>query len=148
MFLNICGIQSPEEAKAAVDAGATAIGMLVGITHEAEDKIDEVRARDIAAGLPGTVEPVMVTHLLNEGAIAGLAAFIRARAVQVHDDLPPASMRVLAARLPGVRLIKAVHVTGGDAAARARALGHARLRRGVRRPAPGLEDARPSRRDR
>jgi phosphoribosylanthranilate isomerase len=119
MFLKICGIQTPAEARAAVDAGATAIGMLVGLTHKAEDEIDEIRAREITVGLPGTVESVMVTHLLDEAAIARLARFIGVRAVQVHDDLPPASMRSLAAFLPGVRLIKAVHVTGSDAIERA-----------------------------
>jgi phosphoribosylanthranilate isomerase len=119
MFLKICGIQTPAEAKAAVNAGATAIGMLVGLTHKAEDKIDEVRAREITVGLPDMVESVMVTHLLDEAAIARLARFIGVRAVQVHDDLPPASMRSLAALLPGIRLIKAVHVTGADAIERA-----------------------------
>jgi phosphoribosylanthranilate isomerase len=115
MFLKICGIQNSGEARDAIDAGATAIGMLVGLTHKAEDKIDEVRAQEITVNLPDTVESVMVTHLLDEAAIAKLAIFIGVRAVQVHDDLPPAAMRHLAALLAGVRLIKAVHVTGSDA---------------------------------
>src|SRR5690349_5752096 len=121
MFLKICGIRNPREAGGAVDAGATAIGMLVGLTHRAEDEIDAVRARTITADLPSTIEAVMVTHLLDETAIARLATFIGVSAVQVHDDLPPTAMRKLAALLPHFRLIKAVHVTRSDAIERARA---------------------------
>ncbi|MBV1796171.1 phosphoribosylanthranilate isomerase [Siccirubricoccus sp. G192] len=63
----------------------------------------------------------MVTHLLDAGAIAGLADAIGVRAVQVQDDLPVDQMRQLARLLPGRRLIKAIHVTGPEAMRHARA---------------------------
>ncbi len=100
MFLRICGFQDTGEAAAAEKAGATAVGMLVGLTHEAEDKIDEVRAKTITHDLGGRIEAVMVTHLLDETAIAELATFIGVSTVEVHDDVPPAAMRNLTALLP------------------------------------------------
>ena len=125
MFLKICGIRNEAEARAAVDCGATALGFLVGLTHRAEDGVDEHKARAIVQSLPRGIESVMVTHLLDAGAIAGLADAIGVRAVQVQDDLPVEQMRHLGLLLPGRRLIKAVHVTGPEA------IRHAQAHRGV-----------------
>jgi phosphoribosylanthranilate isomerase len=115
MFLKICGIQTPAEADAAISAGATALGVLLGLTHVAEDQVTEDAARDIIRAIDSRAETVLVTHLLDQGRIAALAAAIGARAIQVHDDLPPEGMRRLRALAPGRRLIKAIHVTGPEA---------------------------------
>ena len=69
--------------------------------------------------LPAHAEAVLVTHLLDPGRVAGLAAAVGPRAVQVHGDMALADVRRLRALAPGARLIKAVHVTGGDALGRA-----------------------------
>ncbi len=143
MFLKICGIQTPAEASAAIAAGATALGVLLGLTHAAEDKVTESAARDIIRALEGRVEAVLVTHLLDAERIAALAAAIGARAIQVHDDLPPDGMRRLRALAPGRRLIKAIHVhrAGGGREGRD-------LCRPGRSPAAGFPHRRPARRDR
>ena len=60
----ICGIQTLEEAQMAIEAGATTLGFLVGLTHKAEDKISAKKAAAIIAQLPKTIDTVMVTHLL------------------------------------------------------------------------------------
>ena len=72
MFLKICGIQTPAEASAAIAAGATALGVLLGLTHAAEDKVTESAARDIIRAIEGRVEAVLVTHLLDAERIAAL----------------------------------------------------------------------------
>jgi phosphoribosylanthranilate isomerase len=119
VFVKVCGIRSWEEADAALDCGATALGFLVGLTHRAEDGIGEAEARAIVRRLPGHAEPVLVTHLLDPERVAELAASIGARTAQVHGDMTAADLRRLRALAPGARLLKAVHVTGDDA------LGHA-----------------------
>src|SRR4051794_24369751 len=58
MFLKICGIQTPAEAEAALAAGAAALGVLVGLTHAAEDKVEEAAARDIIRATQDRVETV------------------------------------------------------------------------------------------
>jgi phosphoribosylanthranilate isomerase len=119
-FVKICGIQSFEEARAALGCGATALGFLVGLTHKAEDGIDATTAHGIVRHLPAGAEAVLVTHLRDPGRVAELAAFVGTRAIQVHDDMAVPDLRRLRALAPpGVRLLKAVHVTGEDA------LGHA-----------------------
>src|SRR4051812_6283135 len=123
MFLKICGIQTPAEAEAAIAAGATALGVLVGLTHAAEDKVEEAAARDIIGAIDGRVETVLVTHLLDATRIAALAERIGAGAIQVHDDLAPEGMRRLRALAPDRRLIKAIHVTGPEALGKAATYG-------------------------
>jgi phosphoribosylanthranilate isomerase len=121
MFLKICGIQTPAEAEAAIAAGATAFGVLLGLTHAAEDQVTKAAACDILRAIGNRAETVMVTHLLDAAGIAALAAAIGARAIQVHGDLPPEGMRRLRALAPGRRLIKAIHVTGPEALGKAAA---------------------------
>jgi phosphoribosylanthranilate isomerase len=118
-FVKICGIQSFEEASAALDCGATALGFLVGLTHRAEDGIAEAAARGIVRRLPAGAEAVLVTHLRDPERVAALAASIGARTMQVHDDMTIPDLRRLRALTPGARLLKAVHVTGEDALGRA-----------------------------
>jgi phosphoribosylanthranilate isomerase len=119
VFVKVCGIQTWEEAVAALDCGATALGFLVGLTHRAEDEIDTAAARGIVKRLPAGAEAVLMTHLRDPEQAAGLAASIGARTVQVHGDMAVADLRRLRALAPGARLLKAVHVTGEDALRRA-----------------------------
>ena len=119
VFVKVCGIQTREEADAALDCGATALGFLVGLTHRATDEIGEAAARNIVAGLPSGAEAVLVTHLTDPERVAELAASVGARTIQVHGDMAVADLRRLRVLAPGVRLIKAVHVTGEDALGRA-----------------------------
>ena len=119
VFVKVCGIQTWEEADTALDCGATALGFLVGLTHRAEDEIGDAEARAIVRRMPTGAEAVLVTHLLDPERVAGLAASVGARTVQIHGDMAVADLRRLRALAPGARLLKAVHVTGDDALGRA-----------------------------
>jgi phosphoribosylanthranilate isomerase len=119
-FIKICGLESYNEAKLALDCGATALGFLVGLTHLAEDKIDVDTARDIVRCLPSGTNTVLVTHLTDASEIAALADAVGTRSIQVHGDVSPNEVRRLAALSPRRSLIKAVHVTGQEAIAGAR----------------------------
>lgn len=111
-FVKICGIQTYEEAKAALDCGATALGFLVGLTHLAEDKISETAAKDIIHRLPKSTNTVLVTHLLDINKIASFARFMGVSTIQVHDEVTVADMIGLRSILSDKTLLKAVHVTG------------------------------------
>ncbi|MGE4045372.1 MAG: phosphoribosylanthranilate isomerase [Acetobacteraceae bacterium] len=115
-------MQTVHEARAALDCGATAIGLLVGVTHRAEDAIDAAEAEAIIRALPDSAAPVMVTHLTRAEAVADMAGRIGARTVQVHGAMPLPDLLRLRALTPGMTLIRAVHVTGPDAVDDARAL--------------------------
>src|SRR5215213_6842620 len=116
VFVKVCGIQTWEEADAALGCGVTALGFLVGLTHRAEDAIGEAEARAIVRRMLTGAEAVLVTHLPDPERVAALAASVGTRTVQVHGDMALADLRRLRGLLaPGARLLKAVHVTGEDA---------------------------------
>lgn len=119
-FIKICGLRSPAEALAAAAAGATAFGVLVGLTHRAADEIDAATARAIRAALPPGAELVLVTHRTDPASVAALAAATCARTIQVHGDMAAEGLDELRRLAPGLRLLKAIHVTGEGAIAAAR----------------------------
>ena len=119
-FIKVCGIRSVEEAAGAVDAGATAIGVLVGVAESVPDRVTPDAGKKIAASVPGGVTTVMVTHLTDPEEVADIAGYMKVRAVQVHGDMDVRGLRALRSLLPGVLIIKTIHVTGDEAAFRAR----------------------------
>ena len=119
MFVKICGIRTREEASAALDCGATALGFLVGLTHRAEDRIGEAEARGIVRRLPTGAEAVLVTHLTTP---SGWRNSRRRSAPHRPSPRRYGARRLAAAAHAGpggARLLKAVHVTGEDALRRA-----------------------------
>ncbi len=120
-FLKICGLRTENEARAAVAAGATALGMLVGLTHRAEDEASEAEAGHLVSALASWPTMVLVTHLLDPAAIAALAQRIGVTTIQMHGDVPPEGLRAVRGLAPDTCLIKAIHVTGPDAVGRAEA---------------------------
>ena len=119
-FIKVCGIRSVEEAAGAVDAGATAIGVLVGVAESVPDRVTPDIGKKIAASVPGGVTTVMVTHLTDPEEVADIAGYMKVRAVQVHGDMDVRGLRTLRSFLPGVLIIKTIHVTGDESAFRAR----------------------------
>jgi len=113
-FIKICGLRSYEEARLALDCGATAFGFLVELNYETADRISPQSAAEIIGKLPENTETVIVTHLTDPDKAAALARCTGAHTLQVHGDMPPEGVRQLAALAPGLRLIKAVHVSGPD----------------------------------
>lgn len=108
MFVKICGITRAEDAEAAVEAGATALGFV--FWPKSPRFIDPFRARTIVATLPPFV--TMVGLFVDQPAeyINGVASLVRLGAVQLHGDETPRSAA-------GIRppIVKAYGVTAEDA---------------------------------
>jgi len=87
MFVKVCGITQLEDAMAAVDAGANAIGFV--FWPDSPRFIDPYRARAIAARLPPFVTAVglFVNQPLSH--VNGVAALVRLGAAQLHGDETP-----------------------------------------------------------
>jgi phosphoribosylanthranilate isomerase len=105
--VKICGVRSFEEAQAAIEAGADALGF--NFWPESVRYITEEAAREIIAKIPGVVSCVGV--FVNEDAqrIREVAANTGISAAQLHGDESP---DVCAALRP-LRVIKAMRV-GAD----------------------------------
>ncbi|ERH08441.1 MAG: phosphoribosylanthranilate isomerase [halophilic archaeon J07HX64] len=97
--VKICGLTRGADRDAAVSAGADALGFISGVPVETPR---ELGARE-AAGLVAEVEP-FVTSVLVTGPDSVQEAVVRqeqvdADVVQVHGDLPPASIGGLGERV-------------------------------------------------
>ena len=94
-----------------IKAGADALGFLVGLTHPAEDKPEDIRlAKSLIDRVPPFVSTVMVTHLTNEG-----ERCLGTTSVQIHDYTEPYVLKKVRDGLKDIKIIKSVHVTGSDA---------------------------------
>ena len=105
--VKICGTTSPEDALAAVDLGAWAVGL---IFHPPSPRyVDVERAADIAAAVRRRVEiaGVFVNRPLEE--VTRMADQLGLTLLQLHGDEGPAYCGE-AARRTGCRVIKAARV--------------------------------------
>ena len=114
MRTKICGINTWENAKIALECGADALGFLVGITHLAEDKIEVEEAKKIITKLPPFVSTVAVTHLQDAKAIVDMCRYLNISTLQIHDYISPDEVEFCKRELQGVKIIKAIHVVDGD----------------------------------
>ena len=88
MFVKICGITRIEDAGAAVDLGASAIGFV--FWPKSPRYVDPYRAKKIVASMPPFATAVGL--FVNQPAehISGVASLVRLGAVQLHGDETPA----------------------------------------------------------
>lgn len=110
MRVKICGIGTHEDLAAAVNAGADAIGLIVGTTHFSEDELDIETARELAAATPVFVSTVLVTHLTEPDNICALADAIGVNVIQAHATLTTAATQELWRRRGTRRIVRTVHV--------------------------------------
>src|SRR5215212_6162350 len=110
MLVKICGITRREDAMAAVDAGAGAIGFV--FWPDSPRFIDPHRARAIAATLPPFVTAVGV--FVNQPAdyVRGVASLVRLGVVQLHGDETPEYAAQLAA--PVLKVLPVGHEPHAD----------------------------------
>jgi phosphoribosylanthranilate isomerase len=87
MLVKICGITRVDDALAAVEAGANAIGFV--FWPKSPRFVDPYRARSIARALPPFVTPVGLFVNQPHAFIAGVASLVRLGAVQLHGDETP-----------------------------------------------------------
>lgn len=113
MFVKICCIASIDEARLAVTAGASAIG-LVSAMPSGPGPISEELIAGIAARVPAPTETFLLTALSDAEAIAEQHRRCGTTALQLVDHLPEPELRRLRKLVPGVRLVQVIHVVGPE----------------------------------
>jgi len=107
MFVKICGITRQEDAAAAVEAGASALGFV--FWPESPRFVDPYRARSIVATLPPFVTAVGLFVNQPASYINGVASLAHLGAVQLHGDEAPEEAALIARPI-----IKAIGLIAGD----------------------------------
>jgi len=120
-FIKICCIASREEARLAISAGASAIG-LVSAMPSGPGPIADTLIADIAAIVPPPVATFLLTCRQDADSIVEQHAVCRTSTLQLVDFVAPAELEKLRARLPGIKLVQVIHVGGEESIEEARAI--------------------------
>ena len=120
MFVKVCCIADLDEARLAISAGASAIG-LVSAMPSGPGPIAEEDIGRIAGNVPRPTETFLLTALADAEAIAAQQRRCGTTAVQLVDAVDEAELRRLRRLLPRTRLVQVIHVAGPDSVDEARA---------------------------
>jgi phosphoribosylanthranilate isomerase len=108
-FIKICGITRLEDAQAAVDAGATALGFV--FWPKSPRYIAPSKAREIVATLPASVTAIGVFVDQPADEVNAIAVAVGLGAVQLHGSENEAYVQAMTRPV-----VKAVPVSGDDTA--------------------------------
>jgi phosphoribosylanthranilate isomerase len=121
--LKICCISSTDEAALALEYGASALGLVSAMPSGTGVIPDELIAT-IAEWAPPAVSTVLLTSRTVPDEIIEQHGRCRTSTIQLVDAVPPGTHEILRSRLPGIKLIQVIHVTGPEALAAARDVGN------------------------
>jgi phosphoribosylanthranilate isomerase len=109
--VKICCIRDAAEARLAVEAGASALG-LVSEMPSGPGVIDEATIAEVAAAAPPAVATFLLTCLPDAARIADQVRRTRVSTVQICDRPEPGTAAALRRDLPALKIVQVVHVTG------------------------------------
>lgn len=109
--IKVCCISSVEEARAAIRAGASALG-LVSSMPSGPGVISEALIAEIAASVPPPIATFLLTCGQDVRDIIAQQRRCRTNTVQLCDRLTAGSYADLREAMPGVSLVQVIHVSG------------------------------------
>jgi phosphoribosylanthranilate isomerase len=111
--VKICCISSVTEARMAIEAGASALG-LVSAMPSGPGVISEEQIAEIAATVPPPIATFLLTSKQDVESIVEQQRRCRTNCVQLCDCVTSGSLGELKTALPGVSIVQVVHVTGPE----------------------------------
>jgi len=111
--IKICCMASIEEARMAIEAGASAVG-LVGKMPSGPGPIPDALIAAIARSVPPPISTFLLTSEQTTEGIASHYLRVRTSTIQIVDAVSDDTLKELRRRLPGVKLVPVVHVTGKE----------------------------------
>jgi phosphoribosylanthranilate isomerase len=116
--VKVCCISSVAEARMAIEAGASALG-LVSAMPSGPVVIGEEQIAEIAATVPPPIATFLLTSRQDVDSIVEQQRQCRTNCVQLCDAVTSGSLRDLKVAMPGVSIIQVIHVTGPESVAEA-----------------------------
>jgi phosphoribosylanthranilate isomerase len=102
-----------DEVWMAIDAGASAIG-LVSPMPSGPGPISNEKAAEIAAEVPPGIDAFLLTPLQTVEELVEQNRIVKARTLQLVDELPEGAYAELRRAMPGVKLVQVIHVGGAE----------------------------------
>jgi phosphoribosylanthranilate isomerase len=109
--VKICCIRSVDEARLAIEHGASALG-LVSKMPSGPGVVPDARIAEIAVTVPPGVATFLLTSETDARAIIKQQRQTLVNTLQLVDSLPPGSHQELRAALPDISIVQVIHVTG------------------------------------
>jgi phosphoribosylanthranilate isomerase len=113
----ICGLTSEADVRAAVEAGADAVGVVADVDVDTPREVSVERAAELAAVAPPFVTTVLVTMPPAPDRAVELVRRVGPDAVQVHAGLPPGDLAYLRSKVTA-RVVQAVDAADPEHARR------------------------------
>ena len=107
--VKICCISSEQEAQVAIQAGASALG-LVGHMPSGPGIITDEEILAIAQNIPPPIATFLLTSETDAPAIIHHQQRVQTNTVQIVDTLTTGTHQEIRAALPGVKLVQVIHV--------------------------------------
>lgn len=107
--IKICCISSLEEAKLAMSAGATALG-LVGHMPSGPGVISDELIKDIAKEIPKEIDTFLLTSETSASKIIAHHKKVNTTTIQIVDEIKEGSIEDIRKALPNVQLVQVLHV--------------------------------------
>ena len=111
--VKICCIASTQEARLAIQLGASAIG-LVSEMPSGPGPIPEDLIAEIAATIPPAIGSFLLTCKQDAQSIIEQQRRLRTNTIQICDRLESGTHEDLREELPGISLVQVIHVTGPE----------------------------------
>ena len=109
--VKICCISSEEEAKLAIDYGASALG-LVGHMPSGPGIISDEEIKAIAKKVPPPIATFLLTSEVSADAIVRHHQLVQTNTIQIVDALEEGTYLNIKNALPEVKLVQVIHVQG------------------------------------
>ena len=107
--IKICCIKSIEEARMAIEAGASAIG-LVGRMPSGPGPISDELIRVIAASVPPPIATFLLTSETTARGIIAHHMRVNTSTIQIVDSMTEGSYNDIRTELPAVKIVQVIHV--------------------------------------
>jgi phosphoribosylanthranilate isomerase len=104
ILVKICGITNSADAKAAVDAGANALGF--NFYEKSLRRVSTADAAQMRSKLPQGIQAVGIFVNAKPADINSLRAFVRFEAAQLHGDEPPQIVAQVARSIPVIKAFR------------------------------------------
>ena len=109
--MKICCISSKQEAFAAIDAGAAALG-LVGEMPSGPGVISDDEISEIAKVIPPPISTFLLTSKTLAREIIEHHVKVNTNTIQIVDELKERNYSEIRDALPNIKLVQVIHVVG------------------------------------